>query len=207
MREVWPRGGLRAGVLALLAGAAAPAVPASAQETVQEMAAECAGQQALLMPICLETALALQAARGGIGLAASQGTPVPGSTSTLGRRLGSTPRVALSLRGGLTRVGMPDPRAGDAPADERTFWAPALEGAVTVGVMDGVSLLPTVGGVFSLDLLGSLTVTGLSDGAGFRGSVQGVGYGARLGLLRESFTLPGVSVSVTPPAPGRRRVG
>ena len=202
MREVWPRGGLRAGVLALLAGAAAPAVPASAQKTVQEMAAECAAAQSQIMPLCLEGVLALQAARGGIGLAASQGTPVPGSTSTLGRRLGSTPRVALSLRGGLTRVGMPDPRAGDAPADERTFWAPAIEGAVTVGMTDGVSLLPTVGGVFSLDLLGSLTVMGLSDGAGFRGSVQGVGYGARLGLLRESFTLPGVSVSVT-----RRRLG
>ena len=170
-------------------------IAAAAQNTVQGMAAECAGSDPLLQPLCLEGALALQGARGAVGLAAaSLGTPVPGSASTLGRRLGSSPRLGLSVRGGFTHAGMPDPRAGGA--DTRTVWARTIEVGATVGVLDGFSLLPTVGGIFSLDLLGSATMVGLSDGSGFAGSPAGLGYGVRLGLLRESFTLPGVSASV-----------
>jgi hypothetical protein len=178
-------------VLFLLVGS----VNASAQETVQEVAAECFGADPGLQPLCLEGALALQAARGGVGLAAaSLGTPVPGSASTLGRRFGSLPRLALSVRGGFVRTDMPDPRAGGV--DKRTFWARTVEGGITVGVLDGFALAPTVGGIFSLDLFGSAMLVGLSDGAGFAGSVEGLGYGLRLGLLRESFTLPGVTLSV-----------
>jgi hypothetical protein len=80
--------------------------------------------------------------------------------------------------------------------DKRTFSVFPVEVGVTVGVLNGFALLPTVGGIFSLDLLGSATLVGLSDSAGFDGSIEGLGYGVRLGLLRESFTLPGVSVSV-----------
>ena len=186
----WP-GAVALSVLFLLAGR----VSASAQETVQEVAAECLGADPGLQPLCLEGALALQAARGGVGLAAaSPGTPVPGSTSTLGRRLGSSPRLALSVRGGFARTDMPDPRAGGV--DKHTFWARTVEVGITVGVLDGFAPVPTVGGIFSLDLLALATLVGLSDGAGFAGSVEGLGYGFRLGLLRESFTLPGVSVSV-----------
>ena len=184
-------GAIAFSVLFLLAGR----VSASAQETIQQMAAECFGADPELQPLCLEGALALQAARGGVGLAAaSLGTPVPGSTSTLGRRLASSPRLAFSVRGGFTRTDMPDPRAGGV--DEHTFWARTVEVGITVGVLDGFAPVPTVGGIFSLDLLGSATLVGLSDGAGFAGSAEGLGYGLRLGLLRESFTLPGVSVSV-----------
>lgn len=170
-------------------------VGASAQGTVTEMAAECFGADPDLQSLCLEGALALQAARGGVGLAAaSLGAPVPGSVSTLGRRLGSSPRLALSVRGGFAHADMPDPRAGGM--DKRTFSVFPVEVGVTVGVLNGFALLPTVGGIFSLDLLGSATLVGLSDSAGFDGSIEGLGYGVRLGLLRESFTLPGVSVSV-----------
>ena len=184
-------GAIALSVLFLLAGR----VGVSAQETVQQMAAECFGADPGLQPLCLEGALALQAARGGVGLAAaSLGTPVPGSTSTLGRRLASSPRLALSVRGVVARTDMPDPRAGGV--DKQTFWARAVEVGITVGVLDGFAPVPTIGGIFSLDLLGSATLVGLSDGAGFAGSVEGLGYGLRLGLLRESFTLPGVSVSV-----------
>jgi len=170
-------------------------LPAAAQETREAMAAECTGANAVLAPLCLESVLVLEAARGAVGLAAAQGTPVPGSTSTLGRRLGTSPRLALSLRGALTRASMPDPRSGEAPARERSFWVPAVEGGFTLGVLDGFSVLPTVGGILSLDLLGSVGVAPLSEDEGFDGSTQWFGYGARLGLLRESFTMPGVSVS------------
>lgn len=167
----------------------------SAQEAVVRVADECAAGDPLLHPLCLEGALALRAARAGVGLAASLGSPVPGSSSTVGRRVGSSPRIAVSARGGLTRVGMPDPRDGSVPAGRRTFMAKTVEASVAMGVLDGFSPLPTVGGMFSIDLLGSIAAVGLPGGSGFAGSVQSLGYGARIGLLRESFTLPGLSVS------------
>ena len=185
--------------VATLALAVASVFPArsSAQEAVVRVADECAAGDPLMGPLCLEGALALRAARASVGLAASLGSPVPGSSSTVGRRIGSSPRIAISARGGLTRTGMPDPRGGAVPASRHTFMAKTIEGSVAVGVLEGFSPMPTVGGMFSVDLLASIAAIGLSGGSGFAGSVQSLGYGARIGLLRESFTLPGVSVSAT----------
>jgi hypothetical protein len=172
------------------------AVPLAAQETRGEMVVECRNAGAVVADSCLEALLALEALRGGIGLATTQGSPVPGSSSTLGRRLGSSPRIAMSLRGSLTRVHMPDARTGQSPSPDLGLTVPAIEGGLALGVLDGVSLLPTVGGFFSLDLIASVGAAALSDDDGFDESVQWFGYGARLGLLRESFTLPGVSASL-----------
>ena len=171
------------------------AVPASAQATRSEMVVECVGSVPDLVPLCVEGVLALEAARGGLGIAASQGSPVPGSSSTLGRRLGLSPRLAFSTRASLARVGMPDPRSGEAPAEKRSFLVPAAEASLTVGVLDGVSLLPTVGGILSVDLIGTVGTARLGEADGFAGPVQWLGYGVRMGLLRESFTLPGLSVA------------
>ena len=168
----------------------------AAQDTRAEMVTACSGPDPLARPLCQEAVLALEAARGAIGLATSQGSPVPGSSSTLGRRLGASPRIALSLRGSLTSAHMTDPRHGDLATAERSFWVPAVEGGVAIGALDGFSILPTVGGLFSVDLLGGAGAARLSADSGFPKSVQWFTYGARLGLLRESFTLPGVSVSV-----------
>ena len=181
-----------------IAGAVALAfaqAPVSAQVTRSEMVVECVGSVADLAPLCVEGVLALEAARGGIGIAASQGSAVPGSSSTLGRRLGLSPRVAFSTRASLSRVGMPDPRAGEVRAGGRSFLVPAAEAALAMGVLDGVSVLPTVGGIFSLDLIGAVGVAKLSEENGFAGPVQWLGYGVRLGLLRESFTFPGLGVT------------
>ena len=190
------RRGVTGWVVSCAAATLIAPTPSAAQATRAAMASECATADVAFAPLCLEGALALEAARGGIGLAAAQSTPVPGSASTLGRRLGTSPRIALSFRGGTKRVGMPDPRAGDAPAPKRAFWVPAGEGTLTLGMLDGFSILPTVGGLLSLDLLASAGIARLGDGDGFGSSVQWFGYGARFGLLRESFTLPGVSLSL-----------
>lgn len=185
-------------VLALALGA-----PLTGQDSVAGMASECApAADPTLRPLCTDAALALGGLRAGIGLAAAQGSPVPGSASTLGRRMASSPRVALSLRGGLARARFADPGTGSGSPDERGSWARTLEGQVTVGLVEGWSLLPTVGGFLSLDLIGTLGLVGLSESAGFEGSVQEAGYGARIGVFRESFTLPGVSVSLA-----RRHLG
>ena len=179
------------GALALTFAAA----PASAQLTRSDMVGECVGSVPDLALPCVEGVLALEAVRGGVGIAASQGSPVPGSSSTLGRRLGLSPRIAFSTRASLSRVAIPDPRTGDVLAEQRSFLVPAAEAVLTAGVLNGVSVLPTVGGILSADLIGTVGAAKLSEQDGFATPLRWLGYGVRLGLIRESFTLPGLSVT------------
>jgi hypothetical protein len=188
--------------LAVVAAALLSVRPAAAQSTLAGMVDECQASMTLPSPTiaagCVDAAVALGALRAGIGLAAAQGSAVPGSASTLGRRMASSPRLAFSVRPATARATYGGPADGKVHA----LWPAGLEGQLTVGLLEGWSPLPTVGGVLSLDVLGELGFERLSGGAGFDGSIQDAGYGARVGLLRESFTLPGVSVSVT-----RRHLG
>jgi hypothetical protein len=123
---------------------------------------------------------------------------VAGSAGTLGRRLGTTPRIALGARAAFAHLGLPDlSDPGSEPSRQATFVIPAVHAGVAVGLFDGFFVLPTVGGVLSLDLLAQTSVLFLPTGEGFDGTASGWSVGARLGLLRESFTLPGVAISVT----------
>src|SRR5690606_2935207 len=82
----------------------------------------------------------------------------------------------------------------------------ALDGAA--GVFRGFSPLPTVGGVGSLDVLAGIGLVFPPTGAGFRGGSKGTwALGARLGILRESFTFPGVSVTGMYRRFGRVQIG
>jgi hypothetical protein len=144
---------------------------------------------------CQETILAVQAAQGAMGLAGSGGVDLPGSASTLGWRLLGSPRYAVSLRGGSVRSSLPDLRSGSALGRDRGYWL--FSGTLTgsLGIFDGFSLAPTVGGVFSVDLSASGHLISAPQGLGFQESPLGWGVGIRLGLVRESFSLPGISVS------------
>lgn len=130
-----------------------------------------------------------------LGVMASPGSEIPGEGSTLGRRLGGMPRVAAWVRGGLDRFGYPAPADPDGGDDESTT-TPSLQAGLGLGVFDGFQLLPTVGGVLSLDVIGHASFLFLSEGSGFDGTANVYSVAARVGLLRESFTLPGVSVSM-----------
>ncbi|MEX1183440.1 MAG: hypothetical protein WEF86_09405 [Gemmatimonadota bacterium] len=130
-----------------------------------------------------------------LGLAASGGNPVPGTASTLGMRIGSTPRFSLGLRATAADVGLPPVErvASDGDVD---FLVGSVSMDAAVGVFEGFSLLPTVGGFASVDLLGSIGVVPLSRGENFDGDASVTwAVGAQVGLLRESFTAPGVTVS------------
>ncbi len=144
---------------------------------------------------CEEVAIATQALRAGLGFVAAGGTDVPGSASTLGKKLGSVPRVSASLRTTLGRLKSPRvtgvSRTG---VDDQTVWVPTIQGSIVVSVLDGFSVVPSVGGLFALDLLATASYLRLPSEFGDNSGT--VGVGARLGLLRESFTAPGVSVSV-----------
>ena len=172
---------------ALGAGAQSP-------ETLRDRCVQAGGATAA----CTDVAVGARAVAGQIGLLTGWGSEVPGSSSTLGRKIGNSPRVSLSVRAGAMSIGLPDLfYEGVGPAPSVSFLVPAVHAALALGLLDGFSPLPTVGGVFSLDLLGSLGIVMPPSSQGFRGSATGGSVGGRLGLLRESFTLPGVSLSFT----------
>lgn len=130
-----------------------------------------------------------------LGLAVSGGNPVPGTASTLGLRLGSIPR--LSLGGRVTFVGVDLPQVLDFNRNQEIdFTLTGLSIDAALGVLQGKSPLPTLGGVGSVDLLASIGILPLPTGAGFRsGSPFTWALGLRGGIFRESFTVPGLSIS------------
>ena len=70
---------------------------------------QCAsGGSAELLTSCQSAVLAAQAVRGGVAITHAMGTQLSGSYSTIGRRLGSTPRVSLDVRLRMVRFAMPE---------------------------------------------------------------------------------------------------
>lgn len=131
-----------------------------------------------------------------VGVGLFGGSPVPGTASTLGMRLGSTPRFSVSGRTVVVPVEMP-PTATNPEGDGSLMLGLSAQG--TVGLFSGWSPLPTVGGVLAVDAIARVAWLNLPDAGsagGFEeGSAWGWSGGLRLGLLRESFTLPGVSIT------------
>ena len=159
---------------------------------------QCAsGGSAELLTSCQSAVLAAQAMRGGIAIADRMGASLSGSSSTIGKRLGSAPRVSVDVRLRMARFDMPDLLGGGTgAAGENVVEAYGVKTSVAFGVLDGVSLMPTVGGLLSLDLLASASLIFLGESDGFLGNEGILSVGGRLGIFRESFSLPGVTVSV-----------
>lgn len=134
-----------------------------------------------------------------VGLLVSGGNPVIGTAGALGG-LG---HFSFTVRANGTNVVLPvtdyDGSTAEVPADEEIFApAPLVEAAV--GIYRG---LPS--GLLSIDLLGSAQLLptdqidnfSIDDDARRIGDIAlGLGYGVRIGVLREMGPLPGVSVSI-----------
>ena len=132
------------------------------------------------------------------GLLVSGGNPVLGTAGTLGG-LG---HFSVTARANAADVVLPDPEydgtAGEVPSRDELFApVPLLEGAA--GIYEG---LPS--GLLSIDFLASaqlLPTDGVEDltvdpDARRIGDVAlGLGYGMRVGVLRDEGPLPAVSVS------------
>jgi len=170
---------------------------ASAQD-LTPLVNQCAlGGSAELLISCQGAVLAAQAVRGGVGLADASGADLAGASSTIGRRLASSPRVSVDLRFRVARFTLPDIlERGIGVAGENTINGYGLKGSVAVGILNGFSLMPTVGGVLSLDLIGSGSLIFLGESDGFLGNEGTLSVGGRLGIFRESFTMPGLTVSL-----------
>ena len=145
--------------------------------------------------VCWELALAALAVQRGVGMASTLGSDIPGTASTVGLRLGSRPRLSLSVGAAGAWVGRPFVGA-DAGALGRSMTATGFRGAAAVGVSEGMRFGPGIGGFLSLDATLHLSRIWLPRGAGFESPSTGVGIGGRIGILSESFTTPGISVSV-----------
>ncbi len=162
----------------------------------QELAQRCAG-----IPVdptrrfCNLLAEAIEIAQPRIGLALTGGNPLPGAASTLGMRLGALPRVSVAARVTGVKLDLPPIEDFNSNTDIDAFL-PALNIDAAVGVYSGLSLLPTVGGFASLDLVASVGTVPIPNDDGFQTDrATSWAVGARLGILRESFTAPGISVT------------
>ncbi|HSJ25464.1 MAG TPA: hypothetical protein VK929_12375 [Longimicrobiales bacterium] len=181
--------------------AAAPAQPASAQST--SLRAQCVSASSSAARVLCENiadGTVILQPRAGIVLAG--GNPVAGSASTMGLRLGSLPRTSVGLRVSATTAGLP-PIEGLGATSNLTVPLASLNADASLGVFQGFSLLPTVGGFGSIDLLASVGVLPAPGRKGFDdGWPRSWAAGVRVGILRESFTAPGVSIDLM-----HRRIG
>jgi hypothetical protein len=162
---------------------------AAQQESLQQCAANTVNQAH-----CNSIVEAMQITQPRVALAIAGGNPVPGASSTLGMRLGSVPRLSFGARVTMVRLELPPMTASNSTQEvnERVLGA---NFDASIGIYSGLSVAPTVGGVGSIDLVAGLGRVGLPDEDGFTRNVVSWGIGARLGILRESFTAPGVSVT------------
>jgi len=143
---------------------------------------------------CARLAEAAEVTQARVGLGFTGGNPVPGTGSTLGRRIRRVPRVSVAARITGVDTDLP-PISSIGSSNEVGFFLPTFNVDAAVGILNGMSLAPTVGGFGSADLLLSYGRSSLPGDDGFEDSPSSWGVGARVGILRESFVVPGVSVS------------
>ena len=155
---------------------------------------------------CLIVAQAVEAGQPQFGILLAGGNPTIGTASGGGLRLGVLPRVNVAGNLNMVFIHLPEILADQAGGVARSvndvvgIPSPALAATATVGVFPGFSAIPTVGGVGSIDLIGTASWVPLSAGSveGFEDGTSDVAWGAgvRIGILRESFLTPGISISV-----------
>jgi hypothetical protein len=166
---------------------------------VHAQARECSGYSGDAGRVCSAAVDGTRAFHPIAGLLVSGGNPVLGTANTLGG-LG---HFSLTARANAAHVVLPDVNydgsTSTVPASDELF-APTPLVELAAGIYGG---MPS--GLLAIDFLGSaqLLPTGQIDhltvesGARRIGDVAlGLGYGVRVGLLRESGPVPGVSVSL-----------
>ncbi|HEX6038338.1 hypothetical protein [Longimicrobium sp.] len=181
--------------MALAAAAVLVAAPLAAQNDINTV---CGGVPAQAQDECAIVAQAVDAAQPQLGILMAGGNPILGTASTGGVRLGLIPRVSVTGRVNVVGARLPDIRELDGgQADEFTLPAPAIGANVSLGLTQGFNVAPLIGGFGAIDLLGSVSVLPLElVGDDFGENAFSWGAGARVGLIRESFVTPGVSVSL-----------
>ncbi len=181
----------------------------SGQSGARALASACTQSGgATLADACADGALAAHALMGGLGLFSAAGGAIPVSPSTVGHRLHGSPRIVVDGGMGFTSFRHPDlnasPGAG-LPVRRSSLASGRLTG--TVGIFDGFSPAATVGGVGSVDGVASVRIHRTPSSPGLSSSATALSAGVRLGIFRESFSLPGVTLTMMHHRLGRVRYG
>ncbi|HEX5831505.1 MAG TPA: hypothetical protein VFY16_11025 [Gemmatimonadaceae bacterium] len=172
------------------------AIPASAQTPEPG----CQAQSAALAPRCQQSADFLTLMMPQLGAALAGGAPVAGE----GGNLGGWGRLSFALRGTGFRLRLPDlaaaspPPAGEpagVPTLRQFGGIPSVEAAV--GLWSGIPLeISNVGGVDFIAAYSFMpTISTSSARLVPPGGSGRFGYGVRVGVLQESYGVPGVAVS------------
>ena len=160
---------------------------------------ECAGYLSNAQRVCAAAVDGTRAFHPLVGVLVSGGNPTLGTAATLGG-LG---HASLTVQANAIELVLPDLSYNGAsttvPADTK-FFAPAPQVEGSLGLYKGMSA-----GLFALDFLGSAQLLPtdrvdnliVDQNARRLGSIAlGLGYGARIGIVRELGPLPAVSLSI-----------
>ncbi|MBT8487588.1 MAG: hypothetical protein KJO65_02060 [Gemmatimonadetes bacterium] len=161
-------------------------------QTAASVAARCvvAGGD---VDLCRTGATAAHSLLGHSALQAGMGSPIPGTASNLGTRVGGDPRLSFYVQSTASSWGLPG-RANFA--EETSPLVTGIRLGAAAGLFDGFRLMPTVGGFLATDVFVDASTVFTGGGDGFSGRHSAFALGARIGLVREGFTLPGASVSL-----------
>lgn len=140
-----------------------------------------------------------------VGVAFSGGNPVLGTGSALGSRFG-VPRFSVTGRVNLAVAEVPDlidsnvrqlsaESLTSQPLQSSSYPIPSIQVDVAVGLLDGFSVTPAIGGVGAIDLLGSVSFVPAVRAILLEDAVVSIGGGARIGILEGGPVTPGVSIS------------
>lgn len=193
---------------ALVLGMLVPAAAAAQSGQASDVGAACATIPVTFAAdtrdFCYTVAQAVESIQPQLGIAVSGGNVTPGSATHGGIHLTGLP--GLTITGKVNFVGARFPDVSDASSGvgrvtgEKSIPAPVLQGTAALGLFSGFSATPTLGGIGAIDLLGSLSWLPIKasqlHGFGENTATTAYGVGGRLGILKESFLTPGVSVSV-----------
>ena len=187
----------RSSLLGLLVVTALFAAPPSVQaQAGSPFAAACVAEGGT-SAVCGRAAVAAEWLTSSAGLLAGAVSMTPDLYRTLGFRTdGGTPRSAIDFRIGFASTRHPSlasPTTTDAI--ERTQLALGLGGELAV--FDGFQPYPTLGGVLSADLLAGYTWIPWSESVGYDRASNYRTVGVRMGLMRESFSVPGIALTVS----------
>jgi hypothetical protein len=182
----------KARLVGILAALLVPSV-GSAQGTLTK---QCGFRPQDRMEFCERVGQAVDILRPRLAVVFAGGNPVPGTASTLGMRLGTMPRISVAARTTMIPVSMPPFRRVES-TDDVEFIARSFNVDGSVGLFSGLSIFPTIGGVGSVDVILSAGISPVPAEPGLKPATKPGSWaaGARVGIIRESFTAPGISVS------------
>ena len=155
--------------------------------------------------LCNTVATTLSNIQPAIGIGFSGGNPTLGMGGTLGTRFGFVPRFAVTARVNAVLTEVPDlqemsaqlnatnPSLDSVPTTRMPLGA--IQGDLAIGVFNGITLVPMLGGLGSIDLLGSVSFIPMIEDAGLEDAIVSWGVGARVGILKGGLVAPGLSVS------------